>query len=524
MKKNAVGSGSRGAKSGHAVLKEEGSGDKGHRDDTTVTRGDKTTVVGVELREKLVSDTNENHPRANQNALKQEKGSSVDETASLDSAAVESAECEASTASVLPDEQSATTARRRSSANRNAKRSSAPAASKKTPRTSAETSNASKTPVQLSARNETTSTPQSSNPSSAASKRKRSAETNVSDTKSKQTKGKSKSETGSKRTPGGRSSGVSRQAEHLHSSDVEEHVVSIADVSKPRTAKNGDPAESTTQIPLTVPPNMSSVLVADHPYVVSSSLLELSLQRSALIDAYFEVAEQMMLMKVTECYPANDEDAKYGLLEENMYQWMTQRRGTAYKERFTPEQRRARREALRTHLQRRRVEHQQAMSEFPMPSTEEDTTATSNILSHSLLKQNALRAVQPTAKARSSASRLTAELATESNSSWLDSWIKRQKETEHPNSRLCSQLQFLQARVVRMCPIVEWSPREVAMFQLALCTYGPDFLTISRCIGSKSYKETYSFYAEVFKQTLRYKIFKDFKKYAEWWHAAQPFG
>lgn len=268
-----------------------------------------------------------------------------------------------------------------------------------------------------------------------------------------------------------------------------------------------------------------SVLVADPPSIVSSAFLEISLRRGALIDDYFDVAEQMLLATGASY---NDKDTKYGIIEEQMYQWITHNRAPRYRERFTREQRRVRSEALRTYRHRRRLEYRDAilkLSLLPAFGDLQNGNAP-DILSCSHLPNIAPTTVShpPDSKPLShkQASRSTTESA-DSDAAWLDSWIREQKQSCDRRATLprCSQIEFLQSRVVRMSPIVEWSPREVALFQLALCTYGPDFYAISKRIGTKSYKEAYTFYAEVFKQTQRYQVFKEFKKYADWWHAAQ---
>lgn len=83
----------------------------------------------------------------------------------------------------------------------------------------------------------------------------------------------------------------------------------------------------------------------------------------------------------------------------------------------------------------------------------------------------------------------------------LNNWLERDKtkEVENATSNF-KHLDFLCSPAVEFSSIAQWSPREIAIFQLALCTYGQDFGEISNCIRTKTYKESYNFYTETFKQ------------------------
>lgn len=112
----------------------------------------------------------------------------------------------------------------------------------------------------------------------------------------------------------------------------------------------------------------------------------------------------------------------------------------------------------------------------------------------------------------------------ESNVGWLDEWVMQDKSSRvngqegsiqqsqyqkilkltvtNGSMANCqiSWLDFLKSPVIHMPPILNWSPREIAIFEVGLCTYGQNFGIISQYISTKSYKETFEFYAEIFKQ------------------------
>ena len=52
-----------------------------------------------------------------------------------------------------------------------------------------------------------------------------------------------------------------------------------------------------------------------------------------------------------------------------------------------------------------------------------------------------------------------------------------------------------------------WSPKEIAIFEEGILTFGKQFDVISQVIGTKNHKEVYEFYLE-WKSTSHYKSYK----------------
>ena len=53
----------------------------------------------------------------------------------------------------------------------------------------------------------------------------------------------------------------------------------------------------------------------------------------------------------------------------------------------------------------------------------------------------------------------------------------------------------------------DWSPKEIAIFEEAILTFGKQFEIISQIIRTKNHKQVYEFYLE-WKCTSHYKSFK----------------
>jgi hypothetical protein len=265
--------------------------------------------------------------------------------------------------------------------------------------------------------------------------------------------------------------------------------------------------------------SLATMLMAENSATVSCGLLELALERNAAIDTLLNVVDQMVLA-LPFC---KNEEKRISILDESMYRWMTQDRWPKYEERFSITERKARHETLLTYYIRRRLEHRKVLeNRANKHSIDTFQTSSPTILSSAFIKYQQAP-IKPLSKNHKPISRTQMTYDKNMTSeAWIDSWLLNEQKTEEKREiPECTQLLFLQSRVVVMSPVVEWSSREIGLFQLALYTYGPNFTIISQCIGTKSYKEAYVFYAEVFKKTLRYQIFKEFKKFTQWWHALQ---